>query len=114
MMLLSEGKDFCSDGKIPGSDAVGFEERDLRVVFPARNFSSDEFGKFVDIVPALGVLLEGNDQVACLLFGLRERVDEDQICFSDGGDVEFLLMCMMGADSVDVNALWQVASRYSG
>ena len=29
MMLLSEGEDFYSDGKIPCSDAVGFEERDL-------------------------------------------------------------------------------------
>src|SRR5215471_7212600 len=114
MVLLSKGKDFYSDSKIPCSDAVGFEERDLRVVFPAGNFSSDEFGKFVDIIPALGMLLEGDDQIASFLFGLRDGVDENEICFGDGGDVEFLLMGVIRADGVDVNTAGQILSGQYG
>jgi hypothetical protein len=114
MVLLNEGKNFFRDGKIPGSNAVGFEERDLGVVFPAGSFYSDELGEFVDIVPALGVLLEANDEIAGFLFGLREGVDEDEICFGDGGDVEFLLMGMIGADSVDVNAVGQILASQDG
>ena len=79
MVLLSEGKDLFRDGKIPSSDAIGFEERDLRVRFAAGDFSGDEFSEFVDVVPALGMLLEADDQVAGFLFGLREGVDENEI-----------------------------------
>ena len=108
--MFGEGVDLFGNSKVPGSDPVGLEERDLLVVGAARDFSGDQLVKFVDGVPFLRLLLERNDQVAGFLPGLLDGIHEDDGGAGDGSVVEFALVGVVCADGVDMGTFGDVVS----
>jgi len=66
--------------------------------------AGDELREFVNVVPARGLLLERDNEVARLLLRLFEGIHEDEMAFGDGSSVEFLFVSVIGADGVDVDA----------